>query len=529
MPSSKQPSQNDLVTGTTRREFAAVLGAGAAAAMVGPAQGAPKADDSPAPARSGLSELYTRSDAMDLAELVRRREISASELLEEAIRQVEQLNPPLNAVVQKHYDMARSEVAKGLISGPLAGVPFLLKDLGVRLSGTVTTGASKSLLEMESPIDSELVSRYKAAGLVVFGKTNTPEFGMALTTESELYGACRNPWNLAYSTGGSSGGSAAAVAAGMVPAAHASDGGGSIRVPAAACGVFGFKPTRLLNPRGPGGALSPSAMSVHHVVSRSVRDSALLLDLTGGYEPGAPVASPAPAGGHLEAAMRTPEKLRIALCLTEPAVALDAECRRAVEEAGRLLESAGHVVEEAVTGVDFDSLNDAQIILMQGEFAHGMQSLASAKKVSLARLGLEPLSLEFVREGLAYSAGEYLAALQETYRQAEKMAVFQKSFDLLLKPVTATPAPELGTINAQLQDTPFGFVSRFRKYAAYTHFYNLTGQPAASIPMGQNAQGLPLAAMLVGRTGEDRLLFSACAQLETARPWFNDRPPVNRV
>lgn len=526
MSRSKKPTTESDAGGTTRRDFAVGLGAGAAASMIGQASGASEVSKTEGSQRTDIAALYASADAMDLAALIRRRQISAAEVLEEAIRKVEQLNPQLNAVVQKHYDLARTQVSRSAGSGPLAGVPFLLKDLGVRLDGTVTSGGSRSLQGMKSKVDSELVNRYKAAGLVVFGKTNTPEFGMALTTEPELYGACRNPWNLAYSTGGSSGGSAAAVAAGMVPVAHASDGGGSIRVPAAACGVFGFKPTRLQTPRGPGGALSPSAMSVHHVVSRSVRDSALLLDLTGGYEPGAPVASPALAGGHLEAASRTPQPLRVALSLSEPEVSLDASCRAAVVEAGTLLEAAGHVVEDTRVGIDFDLLNDAQIILMQGEFAHGMQSLAQAKGVSLEQLGLETLSLEFVKEGLSYSAGKYLSAVQETYRQAEKMALFQRRYDLLLKPVTATPAPRLGTINAQPNDTPAGFVRRFRRYAAYTHFYNMTGQPAASIPMGSNDEGLPLAAMLVGRTGEDRLLFSVCAQLELARPWFKHRPTM---
>ena len=294
---------------------------------------------------------------------------------------------------------------------------------------------------MQSDIDSELVRRYKQAGLVIFGKTNTPEFGMALTTESELYGPCRNPWNRAFSTGGSSGGSAAAVAAGIVPVAHASDGGGSIRVPAAACGVFGFKPTRLATPRGPGGALSPSAMSINHVVSRSVRDSALLLDLTGGYEPGAPAASPAPTGGHLAAMTHMPEKLRIAINLSEPTVTLDSECRHAAEQAGRLLEEAGHIVEEAATGIDFVRFNEAQIVLMQGEFAHGMSNLAQAKGVAVSDLGLESLSLAFVREGLAYSSGQYLEALQTTYAAAEKMAEFQRTYDIIIQPVTATPPP----------------------------------------------------------------------------------------
>ena len=249
-----------------------------------------------------ISTLYDHSDALDLAALVRRGVVTPTELLDEAIRRVEALNPKLNAVTLKHYDLARAAITKGLPRGPLAGVPFLLKDLGVQLAGTPTTGGSRSLFGLNSKRDSTLVEMHKRAGLVIFGKTNTPEFGMALTTEPTAYGPCHNPWDLDHSTGGSSGGSAAAVAAGIVPLAHGTDGGGSIRVPASACGVFGFKPTRMLTPRGPGTELGPSAMSIGHALSRTVRDSAFLLDLTAIYEPGAPAAAPGCGQGYVDRA-----------------------------------------------------------------------------------------------------------------------------------------------------------------------------------------------------------------------------------
>jgi len=474
-------------------------------------------------AQSDISTLYDQSDALDLAALVRRGKVTPTELLDEAIRRVEVLNPKLNAVTLKHYELARAAIAEGLPRGPLAGVPFLLKDLGVQLTGTATTGGSRSLFGFNAKRDSNLVKMHKRAGLVIFGKTNTPEFGMALTTEPTAYGACHNPWNLDYSTGGSSGGSAAAVAAGIVPMAHGTDGGGSIRVPASACGVFGFKPTRMLTPRGPGTDFGPSAMSIGHAVSRTVRDSAFLLDLTAGYEPGAPAAAPGTGEGFLKSTQTEPRKLKIALNLTEPDVRMDPEIHKAVLTTAHLLEDMGHVIEEAAPGIH-DELNRAQNMLMLSEFAEGMNSLARAIGKPIDSIGLEPLSQEFARAGIKNSAQDYISACHVTYAAGARMAQFQQEYDIVLQAVTTTPPPLLGAIKAQPGDSVDGFVKRFKKYSAYTHLFNLTGQPSASVPIGLSNNGLPLAAMLSARNGEDALLLGVCAQLERAVPWFDHRP-----
>ncbi len=478
-------------------------------------------------AQNNISNLYDQSDAIDLATLVRRGKVTPKELLDEAIRRVEALNPKLNAVTLKHYELAYATIAKGLPRGPLAGVPFLLKDLGVQLAGTPTTGGSRSLFGFDSKRDSTLVEKHKRAGLVIFGKTNTPEFGMALTTESTAYGACHNPWNLDYSTGGSSGGSAAAVAAGIVPIAHGTDGGGSIRVPASACGVFGFKPTRMLTPRGPGTELGPSVMSVGHALSRTVRDSAFLLDLTACYEPGAPAAAPGIGKGYFEATQTEPRKLRIALNLTEPDVKMDSEISKAVLATAHLLEDLGHSVEEATPGINHDELNHTQNILMLSEFSQGMDNLARAIGKPIGSIGLESLSQAFTRVGLEQSAQAYISACHVAYAAAARMARFQERYDIVLQAVTTTPPPRLGVINAQPDDTVDSFVTRFKKYSAYTHLFNLTGQPSASVPMGLSTGGLPLAAMLSARNGEDALLLSVCAQLERAAPWFDHRPSLS--
>ncbi len=509
-----------LVSKISRRQFTTSV-AGLAAAVPALAMSEGQSVE-----QSNIARLYDQSDALDLAALVQRGKVTAVELLDEAIRRVEALNPKLNAVILKHYELAYDAIAKGLPQGPLAGVPFLLKDLGVQLAGTPTTGGSRSLFGYDSKRDSTLVEMHKRAGLVIFGKTNTPEFGMALTTEPTAYGACHNPWNLEYSTGGSSGGSAAVVAAGIVPIAHGTDGGGSIRVPASACGVFGFKPTRMLTPRGPGTELSPSAMSVGHALSRTVRDSAFLLDLTAGYEPGAPAAAPGGKQGYFGAMQTEPRKLRIALNLTEPAVRMSPEIHKTVVATAHLLEGLGHTVEEAAPGVDHDELNHAQNVLMLSEFAQGMDSLARAIGKPIDSIGLEPLSQEFTRVGLEYNAKVYISACHVAYTAGARMAQFQHKYDIVLQAVTTTPPPRLGTINAHTEDTIDSFVTRFKKYSAYTHLFNLTGQPSASMPMGLASGGLPLAAMLSGRNGEDALLLSVCAQLERAAPWFNHRPSL---
>ncbi len=501
----------------TRRSFslAALAGAGGAITACSSVPAAPEGD---------LASLYGRSDAIDLAALVRNGSVSALELLDEAIRRVELVNPKINAVTAKHYELARDYLKSNPnLDGAFAGVPFLLKDLGTQLESTVTSGGSNLLTGIKAPADDVLVKRHKAAGLVIFGKTNTPEFGMALTTESYLLGPCRNPWNLEHSTGGSSGGSAAAVAAGIVPVAHATDGGGSIRVPASACGIFGFKPTRALTPRGAG----PSMMSVSHVVSRTVRDSAAMLDVTAGYEPGLPFVSPEPVGGYLAAASSKPKSLRIALVMNEPDLKVHQDVVAGIMRTAKALESAGHIVEVASPGVDFEKLNAAQNVLMLSEFSQGMLGLSKMLGRPLDSTTMEEASLMFVTEGKDITASQYLEAYYYVQGLTKKMAQFFEQWDLMLSPVTVTPAPKLGVITERPGDDTLSYTTRFRTYSAYTPLQNLTGVPAASLPVGLSAEGLPVAAMLSTGLGKDALLMSACAQLEKSLPFLSQRPPVN--
>lgn len=501
----------------TRRSFSIAALAGAGSLAVG-------CSSVPIVSDSDIASLYSRSDATDLAALVRNGSVSALELLDEAIRRTELINPEINAVSAKHYELARDYVkANPELDGVFAGVPFLLKDLGTRLSGTVTSGGSNLLAGVEAPNDDVLVGRHKKAGLVIFGKTNTPEFGMALTTESYLLGPCRNPWNVEYSTGGSSGGSAAAVAAGIVPVAHATDGGGSIRVPASACGIFGFKPTRALTPRGAG----PSMMSVSHVVSRTVRDSAAMLDVTAGYEPGLPFVSPEPVGGYLDAARARPKPLRVALVMDEPELKVHQDVEAGILRTAKALESAGHIVEVASPGVDFEQMNAAQNVLMLSEFSQGMRELSGILDRPLDSTTMEEASLMFVAEGKAISSTQYLEAYYHIQGLTRKMAQFFEQWDVMLSPVTVTPAPKLGVITERPGDDTLSYTTRFRKYSAYTPLQNLTGVPAASIPVGLSSEGLPVAAMLSCGLGKDAVLMSVSAQLEKELPFLSQRPPVN--
>ncbi|RZL89157.1 MAG: amidase, partial [Variovorax sp.] len=296
---------------------------------------------------------YEDLDGLGLAARVASGDVSASEVLEAALSRIDARNAPLNAVVTRLHDAARAAVAQGLPPGPFTGVPFLVKELVASVAGTATTSASKLYAGNLARADSEVIARLRRAGLVMAGKTNSPEFGLSPTTESALYGATRNPWDLSLSPGGSSGGSAAAVAAGMVPLAHATDGGGSIRIPASACGLFGLKPTRARVTAGPEGSEGLSGLACQHVVSRSVRDSAALLDVIAGPLAGDPYSAVPPAHSFLSATQRAPGRLRIGFSARAPnGVPVDAECVAALEDAARLCESLGHHVEEAAPDYD---------------------------------------------------------------------------------------------------------------------------------------------------------------------------------
>ncbi len=475
-------------------------------------------------ATSDIARLYDSADALGLAEQVRRGRVSAAELLEEAIRRTELVNPRINAVTSQYYELARRAIEKGLPSGPFTGVPFLLKDLNVTLAGTVTTHGSRLHRDEVAQSSSLLVERYQNAGLVIFGKTNTPEYGLALTTENRFLGDCLNPWNPAYSTGGSSGGAAAAVAAGIVPLAHATDGGGSTRVPANHCGVFGFKPTRGMTP----GASGP-AMSIGHVVSRSVRDSAAMLDASAGYEPGAPFGfGLLPRdGSFLAAAERSPAPLKVALNLTVPDVEIHPDCRRTVMDTARLLEQLGHRVEEAAPELDYDRLNQVQNILMATGVATTLRQREQARGRPIAPPEIEPMTAA-IREGARHwTQYDYVSALEWMHGLGRAMGAFMSRYDVILQPVTATPAPPLGTITYREGDDLETYTRRFKRVSAFTHLYNMSGQPSMSLPLGMSHDGLPIGVMLSARVGDDARLFSLAGQIEAAAPWTTRRPGIH--
>ena len=461
------------------------------------------------------------ADATAMAQAVSDGRVSAQELLEEAIQRLGRVNPQLNLLAQDHIELARASVKTGHQDGPFRGVPFLLKDLGARLAGTVTSSGSVLERDNVAKTDTTLVARFKDAGLNIFGKTNTPEYGLALTTEGRHLGDCLNPWDLTRSTGGSSGGSAAAVAAGVVPMAHASDGGGSIRVPANHCGGFGLKPTRGLTP----GALG-AAMSVNHVITRSVRDSALMLEAISGYEPGAPFGLGLPTTGFFAATLRSPKPLRIALNLTEPNVPVDEDVRSSVIATAKLLELLGHQVEEATPGIDYENLNAIQNTLVASGTAAWLEFLESSRGALIAEDELEPMTHMVRVAGNAYSGIEVASATAQMHQLGLLMGRFHATYDLVLQPVTSQPAPKLGTITYRDGDSLKMYTERFKQISAYTHLYNMTGQPSMSVPLGQSRDGLPIGIMLSASVGNDALLLAVAAQLERAEPWISRRPSI---
>ncbi len=475
-------------------------------------------------ADAGAGDLVTSwddADATTLAQWIARGDVSAQDVLDETVRRLERVNPILNVLAQDHIELAQAALSNGLPTGPFSGVPFLLKDLGISLGGTVTSAGSALNANQVATSDSEIVRRFKAAGLLIFGKTNTPEFGLALTTEGTHLGDCLNPWNIAHSTGGSSGGSAAAVASGILPMAHATDGGGSIRVPANHCGVFGLKPTRGLTPGTQG-----AGMSVGHVVCHTVRDSALMLELLAGYQSGAPYGAGLGNEGFLERSKRDPRRLRVALNLTEPAVDLDDDVRACITDTAMLLEMLGHHVEEAAPGIDYNMLNAVQNTLIASDMTAWLDYVEQSRGRPIAVEELEPMTHMIRREGAKYSGADVAGSLQLMHGIGFQMAAFHRQYDVVLQPVTSTPAPQLGTITYQEGDDLLAYTRRFKAVSAFTHLYNMTGQPSMSVPLGQSKNGLPIGSMLSAAVGQDALLLSLAGQLERARPWRGRKPAV---
>jgi Asp-tRNA(Asn)/Glu-tRNA(Gln) amidotransferase A subunit family amidase len=466
---------------------------------------------------------YVGHDALGLAELVRTRQVDASELLDAALARADAVQPSLNAVVTRLDDAARAGIAAGLPPGPLRGVPFLVKELVASVAGAATTAASRLYAGNVAARDSEVVARYRRAGLVIFGKTNSPEFGLSPATESHLYGVTRNPWRLDLAPGGSSGGSAAAVAAGVVPAAHATDGGGSIRIPASCCGLFGLKPTRARITAGPEGGEGLSGLAVQHVVSRSVRDSAALLDATHGALPGDPYGAPPPTRPYLAEVGAAPGVLRIAFARSAPnGAAVAADCVAAVEDAARLCESLGHRVEEASPECDWSALTRDFVRVFA---ANVMANIARATGGALPAPGLvEPLTFAIAERGRAMAAFEFIGALHNLHRQARAIAGFFERHDVWLTPTLASPPLPIGWFDIDSPDVD-AWIERLVAFLPFTYPFNVTGQPAASVPLFWNAAGLPIGVQFAARSGDEALLFRLAAQLEQARPWFGRRPP----
>jgi amidase len=490
---------------------------------------------------------YDDLDGLAMAALVRQRQVTATELLAEAIARLERVNPLLNAVVTPLYEQGQSAAAGPLPDGPFRGVPFLLKDLGLALAGAPLSFGSRFLAGFHPVIDSTLVERYRRAGLVVFGKTNTPEFGLTPYTESALFGPARNPWAHDHTPGGSSGGAAVAVAARVVPLAHASDGGGSIRIPASCCGLFGMKPTRGRMPVGPDRSEIWGGLSIDHVLTRSVRDSAAMLDATAGADHVARHHAPLPVRPFSDEVGAPPGRLRIALT-TRPHLStrpVDADCAAAVEDTGKLLADLGHDVEEAALPIDAESFARDFLVLVCVEMATVAVQVVAAMGRRPRRNEIEVDSALSMIIGRQQSAIGYAMARDRLNATARRISTFFERFDVLVSPTLARPPFPIGTLRARGAEAwarrvvvaaRLGWVLRLPgvlrastrrlfDFAAFTPVANVTGQPSMSVPLHWNAAGLPIGTMFTARFGAEAILFRLAAQLESARPWRDRRPP----
>ena len=467
----------------------------------------------------GLENL----DGLGLAKLIRDGEITPAEVLEATIARIEARNPALNAVVTPMFETARKAVAAGLPDGPFRGVPYAFKELVVSVKGAPTTSASRLYAGAPATADSELVARARRAGLVVVGKTNSSEFGLQPVTEPALFGPTRNPWNTDHSPGGSSGGSAAAVASGMLPMAHATDGGGSIRIPASCCGLFGLKPTRGRITSGPEGGEGLAGLAAQHAVTWSVRDSAALLDATAGPMPGDPYAAPPPARPWLEEAARDPGRLRIAFSTAAPdGKPIDPACADATREAARLCEAMGHIVEEAAPDFDIAAARAAFLAIFQANTA------VNAGRANGGRLPadglIEPLTRALAERGAAIAAADYIRALQAMHRESRRIAGFFERHDLWLTPTLGQLPPRIGAFDSRITDVDL-WMERLTGFLPFTWLFNLTGQPAMSVPFATAPGGLPVGVHFAARYGDEATLFALAGQIERARPWRHLRPP----
>ena len=485
---------------------------------------------------------YDTADAMELARWVRDGEVSAGELLEAAIQRIDTRNPEINAVILKHYDRARNRVSQ-LPDGPLTGVPFLVKNLKLQLEGTITTDSTKLHEGKIATATSLIAQRYEASGLQILGKTNSPEFGIMGTTEPELHGSTKNPWNLNHTPGGSSGGASASVAAAMVPAAHAGDGGGSIRIPAACCGLFGLKPTRGRVSLAPFAGEKWSGFVQEHVVTRSVRDSALLLDIAGQPTVGEPYAFPPKSRPYLDEVSSRPKSLRVGFT-TESLFGGDAhpDCRAAVRDAATLLEDLGHTVVEETLPFNKEELVRAYFIIVAAGVARAVETTAAYANKTPKSKDFESATWILAQIGWTTRASEYEWAREVIQRDARLVGEHFQTCDVYLTSTMGRPPAALGVLppsrsehlqlallrkvgtRTLLQRVLHEIGNGKLVYTPNTQLFNQTGQPAMSVPLFWNPAGLPIGVQFAGRFGDEATLFQLAAQLEEARPWASKYP-----
>jgi amidase len=490
---------------------------------------------------------FSSYDALSLAELVKSGEVSARELVLASIENIEALNPKLNAVIHKMYDRAL-EQADAPVDGPFSGVPFMLKDLLSWYAGEPITSGSRFFKGWIPPYDTEMVSRYRRSGVIVVGKTNTPEFGLTPYTEPELFGPTVNPWNPLLSTGGSSGGSAAAVASGMVPWAGGGDGGGSLRIPASACGIFGLKPTRGRTPAGPLTGEHWQGAAIEHCVTRSVRDSAAMLDQVSGPDVGAPYWATPPLRPFLDEVGQAPGKLRIAFT-SRPLLGhtVHNDCKAALADTVNLLESLGHHVIEAEPPADRERFNRAFLTMVCGETRAALIDGAALVGRDATPADVEYTTWALSLLGEAISAGRFVSAEHYLRSSARRVGEFFEDFDLLVTPTLAVPPFPTGSLQPPAHEkvlirmlgrlragSVLKLLGALEKSAEkvfdvipWEPLFNVSGQPAMSVPLYWNADNLPIGVHFVARYGDEATLFRVASQLEAARPWMNRRPPIS--
>ena len=490
---------------------------------------------------------YARHDGLGLAELVTKQEVTAAELVDEALARIGRVDPTLHAVTARLDERARAQAAAPLPAGPFRGVPFALKDLLASLAGTPLTSGSALMRDHVCARDTTLVERYRAAGLVFVARTKSPELGLTPVTEPDVYGPTGTPWAPERAAGGSSGGSAARVAAGALPMANGGDGGGSLRIPASCCGVFGFKPTRGRTPAGPDASEHWHGLAIEHAITRSVRDSAALLDATCAPEPGAPYPAPPPAGPFLDEVTRPPGRLRIAWTATPflPST-VHADARAAVEDAARLCAELGHEVVEAAPPIDPAAFARAFLALVGAETAAEVVALERERGRRRRRGELEVTTELVAMYGRAITGEQLCTAVRDLRALGRVMADFHRRYDVLLTPTVATPPPpHHGLRSTGVKELAERTLARVGVPAAmrlpglvdamaaevfafipWTPLANATGAPSMSVPLWWSAAGLPIGAMFTAGFGDDATLFRLAGQLEAARPWAGRRPRV---